>query len=70
MDGPSHYVEGEKSFAKAKWAAKEMDGASAVLYMQAAQYHAIMAAAAAIAGNGDPRWLNAYGALEEGEIPQ
>lgn len=49
MDGPTHYAEGEKSFKKAQEAAYNVDGASAVLYMQAAQWHATMAVAAALA---------------------
>jgi hypothetical protein len=49
MDGPTHYEEAEKSFHKAKEAARLVDGASAVLYMQAAQWHASMAQAAATA---------------------
>ncbi len=49
MDGPSHYMEAEKSFRKAQDAAAKTDGASAVLYMRAAQWHATMALVAAVA---------------------
>jgi hypothetical protein len=66
MDGPAHYVEAEKSFHKAKEAARLTDGASAVLYMQAAQWHAIMALTAATAGKNNSDWMYAY-YREEGQ---
>lgn len=56
MDGPTHYAEAEKSFAKAQEAGREKDGASAVLHMQAAQYHATMALAAATAATVEEHW--------------
>lgn len=56
MDGPSHYMEAENSFEKARQAAAATDGASAVLYMQAAQWHATMALVAAVTAT-IPRWL-------------
>lgn len=43
MNGPEHYAEAEALFARAQRAAREMDAASAVLYMQGAQWHATMA---------------------------
>lgn len=46
MTGPEHYLAAEASHTKAQGAARQCDGASAVLYMQAAQYHATMALAA------------------------
>lgn len=62
MDGPSHYIEGEKSFRKAQEAAALADGASAVLFMQAAQFHATMALAGAMgetATLGESTWSRA-----------
>lgn len=49
MDGPTHYIEAENSFRKAQNAAAQTDGASAVLYMQAAQWHATMALVSVVA---------------------
>jgi hypothetical protein len=62
VDGPSHYIEAEKSFKKAQMAASVMDGASAVLFMQAAQFHATMALAGATgetATLGESTWSRA-----------
>lgn len=49
MDGPEHYQRADVSFEKAKKAGAAVDGASAVLHLQAAQFHATMALAAAVA---------------------
>ena len=49
MDGPRHYQRGDESFQKARMSAAAADGASAVLFLQSAQFHATMALAAAVA---------------------
>lgn len=61
MDGPDHVVAAEASFAKAQAAGLGMDGATAVLQMQAAQFHATMAlvhVVAALIPPGSPRDYN------------
>lgn len=47
MDGPSHYIEAENMYIKARQAGAAADGVSASLFIQAALFHATMAQAAA-----------------------
>lgn len=71
MDGPEHYQRADASFEKARKAGAASDGASAVLHLQAAQFHATMALAAAagqlVQLNGQgwaniiARWDKAFG---------
>lgn len=49
MDGPTHYTEAESMYVKARMSAAAADGVSASLFIQAAQFHATMAVAAATA---------------------
>lgn len=61
MDGPDHVIAGERSFSRAQTAGRQKDGATAVLQMQAAQYHATMAlvyAVSALIPPGSPRDYN------------
>lgn len=72
MDGPQHYTEAEALFAKAQKAARELDGASAVLYMQGAQWHATMALIGVTVDQGPPGpwrapWLQAFAQPEQEE---
>lgn len=73
MNGPQHYREAEKKHQLARHAGRMKDGAAAVLYMSAAQFHATMAQAAAIAAFipanhvDAEEWYAATAARKEGE---
>lgn len=67
MDGPSHYIEAENMYIKARQAGAAADGVSASLFIQAALFHATMAQAATqaqaiqiyLVGGAYNRWENA-----------
>lgn len=68
MNGPEHYAEAEALFARAQRAARQMDAASAVLYMQGAQWHATMALVGAVVDQGgryQPTWRQAFAQPEQ-----
>ncbi len=63
MNGPDHYRTAEEMKQKAKQAGQDKDGASVVVYMTSAQFHATMSLAAAVAAtipgvHGQPQEWN------------